>query len=215
MMSTSSACCCVPPATPVTRWTALEQQHVIAVLGTSVRMLHPMLEVVAYDRLGPREWRAVHRALACVMTAPQHETARAVAARRRRGRGRRPSRAVRCPTSAGRPPLRGDLRVAAVAHDRAAAFAERTHEERSHGARQRARPVDHRGRRDRRAPAARRAARRRRDHPDGAQRGTALARRRRRCRRRAAGRRSTRHGTGAIAAGRPVRRRRVHVGPRP
>jgi DNA-binding CsgD family transcriptional regulator len=108
---------------------ALEQANLIAVVGASVRMRQPMLEVVAYDRLSPAERRAVHTALASVMTAPHHEAGRAwQLANGAEGPDTGVARAMSAVarSAAGR----GELRVAAVAHARAAEFAE-DHDERS------------------------------------------------------------------------------------
>ena len=107
----------------------LEKAHHIAVVGTSVRMRRPMLEVVAYDQLSPVERRATHHALAAVMTAPHHEAARAW--QLASGADGPNAEAADAMASVARSAAdRGQLRLAAVAFERAAAFAER-HEQRS------------------------------------------------------------------------------------
>ena len=104
--------------------TELEQADHVSIAGTTVRMVRPMLEVVAFDRLGPPERREVHRALAAVMTAPHHRADRAW---QMAGGAEGPDASVAGAMSAlaRTASARGDLRLAALAHQRAADFAER------------------------------------------------------------------------------------------
>jgi DNA-binding CsgD family transcriptional regulator/tetratricopeptide (TPR) repeat protein len=101
----------------------LEQAGLIAIAGTSVRMRRPMLEVVAYDRLDPAERRAIHRALAGAMaSAPQHGAARAW--QLASGTDGPDAEVALAMSSVGQAAAaRGDLRLAALAHHRAADFA--------------------------------------------------------------------------------------------
>jgi DNA-binding CsgD family transcriptional regulator/tetratricopeptide (TPR) repeat protein len=102
---------------------ALEHDGQVVVTGTAVRPARPMIEVVAYHRLDTAVRRAVHGALAAVMTAPHLEAGRAwQLAEAADGRTTDTSAAM---ASVARTAAQGgDFRQAAVAHERAAELAE-------------------------------------------------------------------------------------------
>ena len=101
----------------------LERIGAVTITGTTVRARTPMLGVVAYDRLGAGERRTIHHALAAQMTAPEHALARAW---QLTGGSDGPNDQVAAAMSAvGTAAARhGNLRRAAIAHQRAADFAE-------------------------------------------------------------------------------------------
>lgn len=101
----------------------LERIDAVTVTGTTLRARTPMLGVVGYDRLSAAERRTIHHALAAHMTAPEHALARAW---QLTGGSDGPNDQVAAAMSAvGTAAARhGNLRRAAIAHQRAADFAE-------------------------------------------------------------------------------------------
>ncbi len=103
--------------------TELQRIDAVTVTGTTLRACTPMLGVVGYDRLGASERQTIHHTLAAQMTAPEHALDRAW---QLTGGSDGPNDQVAAAMSAvgTAAALHGNLRRAAIAHQRAADFAE-------------------------------------------------------------------------------------------